>query len=506
MYSLYFISLASLPMQLIIASVWFTAFVVAIWRMGRTGDPWWSCLAILVGWLTLPIADYPDPFVRDIHSRWGIGQQLLAAQFTSRMFWVGLACLTHVAVSHWRMPIAFKEKWLTRLNGVACGIPCIAAVSAIISGADFGWTLMRTVYIGVVWLGPWALGVCLVGSTLPQRRHGIVAAALIGIFFLLAMSETIAGPFVYASLYGVHPFQSEGAARMILHRPLLAFEDGNQYGTFVVMLAVVLAGGWFHRNRADAAESVRRGKTLAITGIALSIGMAIASQSRGALLIAMGLTTIMLLRRWKLARYVAIGSMAAILLVSALHVSGAFSVRQIVKDNPIGVAVASKLKDLGLRSFGWRLANAEDHYRQLRRHPVIGAGYANWWQESAGPVSADGRLPAETGNTELTIRTALQDAPSATGDRPWPFVVLAWGAVGGLGTFGMLALLLIPAAQAWQHGSRSRAKLDRIDCIVFVILGLQLGDLFLNSTLVPASLTLASYWHSTQTLSSRFMK
>jgi hypothetical protein len=94
----------------------------------------------------------------------------------------------------------------------------------------------------LAWGVPYVLGRLYLGGNEELRRFGL-GLVVAGPFSVpLAVLEFVAGPFLYRAVYGHHPYETEGAERLLGHRPLLFLEHGNQFGIWVAVAAIAAVG------------------------------------------------------------------------------------------------------------------------------------------------------------------------------------------------------------------------------------------------------------------------
>lgn len=459
----------SVNLASIALTVWLFLFAISLIHQAKTRRPWLAVLCLLAGWLTLPVADYPQPFDRILHSRWGMGQFLFGAELNTRLFQTSLGAWAVAIVHCWRHRPARPR--LGAMDGVAAALPLASLLSALAADADLSWIAMQFAYLSVTWLGWWSLGRVLAVASPPISRDALAACVVAGLFLLASVAEFLAGPWLYTAAYGVHPFEDEGHQRAIFNRPLLAFEDGNQYGLAVAMLAVFALTFWIGGARPTGASE----RTRAWEGIAAWAAsfVALASQSRGALLLGGGVLVLLGLRRRRWLKIAVAGLTGVTLLVAAFQFAGILSADRLINRTEIGRQLKSELKSAGLGSFGWRVGLGERYFPLIRQRPLLGYGHANWWQGS---------------------EASLRDVPPLSGDRPWPFVILIAGAYGITGLIGAMAALAIPTLRTFvRTRDRPIDRGNRLRIAIALVLGVQIGDIFFNSTLLPASLALAGY-------------
>lgn len=107
------------------------------------------------------------------------------------------------------------------------------------------------------------------------------------------MTELFVGRFVYASLFGYHPFQHEGEMRYWGSRPLLLFEDANQIGMWWATIALAVVGLYPWQRNTTIARRLGLSALLLTPFLFQAIG--------GSLLTLFGTAVLMIRRRWMVA-------------------------------------------------------------------------------------------------------------------------------------------------------------------------------------------------------------
>ncbi len=131
----------------------------------------------------------------------------------------------------------------TWLDMLVVGWILSPAVAGIANPSPWVDDIRQSIYLALVWGATYAAGrvayqshVDLENVLAVWLRFGIIS-------FLFALVEFVCGRFFYASLYGYHPFQDEGATRYVGFRPLLMFEDPNQVGMWWASIATIAVAG-----------------------------------------------------------------------------------------------------------------------------------------------------------------------------------------------------------------------------------------------------------------------
>jgi hypothetical protein len=397
-------------------------------------------VATMLGWLLLPVAVYPP----DTVSTRGLTMEIIGIALPSRLLLTkALVVATTVFVClAIKAPALFARFRLT-MPDVALGLFCLSPLLASAAGkVSIEQGLVQAAYLTGVWGCTWMTGRLALADE--EGARGLVAAIMASGMCLLvpAVAEGMRPAWMYAAVYGQHPFMFNGVSRYLGFRPLAFFEDGNQYGMWISMAALVCLHGVLVRG-------MRSRGYLVLAGL-LAIG-AMASQSVSAiLLLAFGCFGLLVSLR---ARH-AIMAAAAVLAVTggAAYLSGKVPLRSWARETASGQAVAKVLYMTNRASLGWRAQRDQKALPLIHQAPVVGHGTWDWWR----PVGA----------------------------HPWGLPLLIAGQFGLLAfVFAAFAILAAPLRDIW-YGSRS---------VLPVIVVLAVLDSWLNSTAyLPAILVSAA--------------
>jgi hypothetical protein len=334
---------------------------------------------------------------------WILPVGLPAVGWTTKARVIGVGCLLGMALFD---PARLRSLRPSLFDGVAVGWMVLPLAADLANGRSFGQGLADLAYQAMAWGVPYLAGRAYfsdsAGLLLFARALVLGGLAVLPAFVV----EFVLGPVLYSTAFGFHPFREQGAERYFGYRPLLFFEDGNQFGMF--MASAALAAVWLWRTG-------RLAPAWKVPGTAVVVLLLIAclmSQSAGAIvLLAVALVGLeglsRLDRRWPALVVVGLG----LLLVGARALN-LFDAKALAESTSAGRAVIAGLKSTDRASFGWRLRVEERGARIALQKPILGWGRPDWWR--AGEQ-----------------RT-----------RPWGLFALVLGQYGLVG-WGMLGLLLL---------------------------------------------------------------
>lgn len=366
-------------------------------------------VAILInflgGWAILPGANYtPTPIA---FPYWILPVCLPGAYFITKATVLGFGALAGV--------LLFHRDEIQRIRLRICDIPMIllCIVPLLSSSANHLtlWEGLRgAIYLFLAWAVPFLLG----RHCFSDRQSLLLAARAImvaGILYSpICLFELFAGPQLYAHLYGYQPYRWIGATRYFGFRPIGFLEDGNQLGIWMASSAMIATALW------------ARGLALRVLGMPvkwaaiLLIGVTLLCQSVGSILL---LALLLPLACFSHRRSLRIGIAVFLLgaaLYTGLQLSHHIRWREISQTNPIAHSIATKLRDWGRKSLGWRLGRDEAQAIIATRKPLLGYGVWNWWNSG--------------------------------GTRPWDLWLLLFGMYGALGVLAMALILTSPIVRA----------------------------------------------------------
>jgi hypothetical protein len=382
-----------------------------------------AAIACLIGgWAFLPNAAYPaSSFATGLAEGTGGSAHALAVPawpIPSKSTAIGLGCLAGLAL--------FDRRAFARPRFDVVDLPmaawCLVPVaSAIANGLPIAEGLAQSRYLLLAWGVPYAIGRAYLADAESHRRFalGLVAAGLLYLPFCLI--EIIKGPMLYHLVYGAHPYQVEGAARLVGYRPMVFLEHGNQLGMWMASSAV--AATWLRFSGAALRPWGIPGEVLAATLVVATI----LCQSLASILYMAAALLPMLAGRlparawsWRLA---VIGALVmAGLAVTLLAARRGF--------DPAALRVDARDFFHALRkgSFTWRLARSQDFLPVAMHRPILGWARPDW-----GPGGRPFLNPVNLG-----------------------FWLLAFGMYGVVGLAASTAAWLAPAVRAIPHLLRGR--------------------------------------------------
>ncbi len=320
------------------------------------------------GWLVLPVGSYAahrSGFTIEL-----IGTMLPAPAMLLNKAWV--VALVPLLLATIRAPRAWLA-WQPGLIDLPVLLFCLWPLPAgIAAAAPSPAPAVACVYLMAVWGAPWLLARIYLDDA--AGRIALAKALTIGALAIapFALAEGVAGAFLYPLVYGPHPYIADGVDRYIGFRPLLMFENGNQYGIFVALAALGAIALWRQGgSRAQAAHAV------------IVTGLAILSQSVGAILLMLAGAFVLLapvhtrdLRRG------AIAVAALCVIVAPLYVSGVLPIEQLVRHTAPGQKLLAVVRATGRGSIAWRVSQDQKVAGLIRQHPVVGTSRWDWWRPS----------------------------------------------------------------------------------------------------------------------------
>jgi hypothetical protein len=352
----------------IILLAWLAVSIALFWVLPMRRA---AMACLLGGWALLPNRAYPPP--ADAHNEsWRIMATALPADaFLTKAVAVGGGTLAGLLLRRPRAFAGFRPRWLDLPMALWCVCPMfnsIAGETSLAQGARDG------LYLLLAWGAPYVVGrVCLVHRV--AVRELAVAIVLAGLLYIpLCAVEWVAGPRLYAALYGQHPFAPGGAQRYIGHRPLGLLEDGNQLGMWMSGSALVAVWLW----RCGALP--RMGFMAPGAIAAVSLIAAVACQSVGSILLMLAGLAALWSARWLNPRILLVGLLAALGLFVIIRASNLLSARRFAEETPAGRWLVQVLRDSGRGSLGWRIGLDEKHVRTVMQRPLTGWGQWDWWR------------------------------------------------------------------------------------------------------------------------------
>lgn len=402
-----------------------------------------ALVSMIAGWAILPTATYPaSVFGAPVGT--GGSMHALAVPTTlavNKATAIGLGCLVGVVLFDWAAVRRLRPLWLDAPVMGWCLVPIAAAMANALPVAS---GLAQARYLAMAWGVPYFLGRLYLGGDESLRRLGLglVLAALV--YVPLGLLEFLHGPFLYALVYGDHPYQVEGAVRLVGHRPLVFLEHGNQLGTWIACAAV--AAGWLWRaGRLPAFSRLPAGGAAAALVVSCLLFQ---SHTAIGLMLAV-LAPLALTHRSISPHRSAFAATAAAVLVLVLV--GATAVLAVEAGDTAGLRgkVRGVFREIGKGSFTWRLARSEENLARIAQRPALGWGRADWSAAGDGtfvnPVNVGFWLPAlgMFGAVGLTCSAATLLLPVAEVIRKLP--ASAW-IRGPCSAVALTAILLVVVA------------------------------------------------------------
>jgi hypothetical protein len=329
-------------------------------------------IATLLGWLLLPVAVYPaDTVAGDGLTMEVIGIALPSRLLVNKAIIVATTVFLCLAVKAPGLFARFRPALPDAALGLFCLSPLLASAAGRIS-IDQG--LLQVAYLTALWGCTWMTGRLALADA--EGRRALATAIIAGGLCLVipAILEGVRPAWLYAAIYGPHPFQFSGVSRYFGYRPMAFFEDGNQYGIWICMAALVCVHGVLVKRLRSPGD---------IAVAALLSACALASQSIGAILLLAGGCCYMLVSAN--VRRVALGAAALIAVVGgAGYLSGKVPLRSWAFETASGQAINKVLHLAGRGSLGWRVQRDQQALKMIHQAPLTGHGTWDWWR----PVGA----------------------------------------------------------------------------------------------------------------------
>lgn len=366
-----------------------------------------AALSLIGGWLFLPTARFADDVAGVDFPYWIMPACLPSDYWTTKARVIGVALLLGIMAfdpGAWRR---FRPSWfdLPMLGWCLCPI-----ASGLANGLGSIGVVADSAYLVLAWGVPYLVGRLYFSDPagLDVLARCVVAGGLA--YLPLCAIEFAIGPVLYETLYGFHPYKTQGMVRYLGFRPVVFLEDGNQLGIWLAASALTAAWLW---------RSGQLGRFWGMPGrlvASLLVAQSVLSQSVGAvILLFAGLASMELARRggraWPL---VAVG--VVLLALVAARAANLFDAKALAMRTALGRLVVGTTVRIDRHSFGWRLRVEERAVRVALQRPAFGRGSWDWWR----------------GGTE--------------GERPWGLVTLVLGMYGLAGWIALVGCFLAPIA------------------------------------------------------------
>lgn len=327
-----------------------------------------ACL--LAGWAFLPNEPYPPGAFFEPIGIGGTAQAVAVPTPTlaNKATAIGLGCLLGLVLFDRR---AFDRLRLDRVDLPIVAYCLVPLASAPANGLPFSEGLAQARYLLLAWGSPYLMGRAYLADEGSRLRFafGMVAAGLA--YLPLCLFEVAAGPMLYVLAYGPHPYQFDGAARLVGNRPMGFLEHGNQLGMWMASSAV--AATWL-----SATGAARRPLGLPGGPLAAALVAAVLLCQSHASIVLLVVALLPLLasraglgpRAW---RAVALAVAAAVLLAAAL-----LAARRGFDLGSIRLEARDFFRLIRKSSFTWRLARSEEFLPIALERPVLGWARADW--------------------------------------------------------------------------------------------------------------------------------
>jgi len=393
----------------------------------------------MAGWLLLPVGHFPPGSAEADFPYWITGVAIPSDMLLTKMWWPPVVALAGVLLADRQVLGRWRPCWMDTPILLWCVWP-LGQWPLAEQPSPQPW--ISSLYLAAAWGAPWLLGrLYFSGSEGGVRLLRAISAGLV-LLAPIALLEGFLGPRLYSWVYELHPFRYDGIQRYFGFRPLGFFEDGNQYGIWVAATALAAIWQW----RANYESSAKfRFAAAATVGLAI----ALASQSVGAILLlfaGLGLLRTMghpLMRRmiW-VVLILALGG-------GAIYLSGAIPFQKVAKDTAVGRKILDLARSAGRQSITWRIARDQRALTLVAKHPVVGTGRWNWWEQN--------------------------------GERPWGLAVLILGQFGVVGLLLSFGSLLFPALRALNVNWALSKMCLHAEVPLATIVLMSFGDALLNS-------------------------
>ncbi len=395
----------------------------------------------LGGWILLPVGHYPAGSADAIFPFWITGLATPSDMCLTKAWASSAAALLGVIFFDSKTLLAFRPRWCDAPMLGWCFWPVIQSI--FVSGQPQPAAEVSALYVFGCWGLPWLLGRLYFPH--PQAQSVLLRALTYSALACLPFSlyEGAFGPDAYGLVYTVHPFRADGAARYLGFRPIAFFENGNQFGIWVSLCALVSVWRFVvsppgrHRHVAGAVA-------------AICVAMAVAAQSIGALLLLCAGAALLSSGSLIRTRLVVFGTLGALTLSALVYASGVIPINQIGKGTAWGQSVVNTFRAAGRGSFTWRISQDQKLLAEIKAHPVVGSAKWDWWR--------------------------------AKNTRPWGLAMLLLGQFGLVGLLLCFGSVLWPALrEAWEAPRASGWQISAMPLLLAVIVGLTMLDALMNS-------------------------
>lgn len=394
------------------------------------------------GWLFAPVGVFParsSQAGQSEHPFWILGSALPSDMLLHKAWLVPCAVLFGALLFDRAALSRFRPSWFDVPVLLWCAWPLLQSLLFVSQARPAG--ALASLYLAGTWGLTWLIGrvYCSGAEGLQALARALAVAGLACLPFALA--EGLAGAQTYGWFFEPHPFRHDGNERYLGWRPLGFFENGNQYGLWVSLCALVAT--WWAWSR--GAEQPRWRLVAWLVA-----AMAVAAQSIGGLALALFGAGVLWLSSRLRPRLMVVAALAAALAVSAVYVSGAVPVARIANETTLGRAVVGAIKSVGRGSFTWRIAQDQRALPLAMARPLAGTGHWDWWR--------------------------------AQPSRPWGLAMLVLGQFGLVGVALAASVLLLPAARvAWTAPRGDARSPQALPWLLAIVVLLSMLDAVLNS-------------------------
>ena len=395
----------------------------------------------LGGWVLLPVGHYPPGSAESLFPYWITGLAVPSDMLLTKAWIVPAVALSGSALFDRAMLRAFQPAWIDLPIGLWCLWPLLE--SPFVTSADpAGW--LASLYLAGAWGLPWLLGRVYFCTMLRQRdlARGIAWSGLACLPF--SVVEGLVGPSLYSAVYESHPFRNDGATRYTGFRPLGFFENGNQFGLWISLAALMAL--WIARTESPGGRAHRVARGIA----AVVTTMALAAQSIGGIVLLVSGCLFLSICRWIRPRGLVVYVFSVVVVAGAVYVSGRVPVTRLARDTVIGQHIVSDLRAVGRGSLSWRISQDQKLLPDATARPLTGEAQWNWWR--------------------------------AHKVRPWGLAMLVLGQFGLPGMALSLAALLVPALRYTLRVPRGSGWLgDGVALALATVVVLATVDALMNS-------------------------
>ena len=340
--------------------------VLCFWRLPLRVA---ALLVLLGGWLLLPVALYAPGASGTDFPWWIVGTALPSDMLLTKAWIAPLASFIGAAISSFDT----IRKWRPSAIDLPMALWCLwPLVDGLLSPDPAPSPWLSSLYVTGAWGLPWLIG----RMWFADASGGLILAqglAVSGIACLpIALVEGVRPAMLYGLLYGDHPFRFDGVQRYVGYRPIGFFENGNLYGLWTALCALVAVWLAVNFRRLD------RGWIWGLVAV-VNLLIALASQSVGALILL--LVGMALLLMWRLSWVLPLvaTAAAALFILGIVHLSGVIPLQSLVREG-VGQKVVGAFREVGRGSFTWRVSQDTKTLGTVAAAPFGGTARWDWWR------------------------------------------------------------------------------------------------------------------------------